>query len=50
MTGLSQRTTDHARALFLDTLRATANIAAAARAADINRRTDYTWRDENPDN
>lgn len=49
MAGLSQRTTDHARKLFLDTLRATANISAAARAADINRRTAYTWRDENPE-
>lgn len=49
MAGISQRTTDHARHTFLETLRDTANVSAAARAASVNRRTVYSWRDENPD-
>jgi len=49
MAGISQRTTDHARQTFLETLRDTANVSAAARAASVNRRTVYNWRDENPD-
>jgi len=49
MAGISQRTTDHARQTFLETLRDTANASAAARAASVNRRTGYNWRDENPE-
>ena len=49
MAGISQRTTDHARETFLHTLRDTANVSAAARAASVNRRTVYCWRDENPE-
>jgi hypothetical protein len=49
MAGISQRATDHARKTFIETLRETANVSAAARAADINRRTAYNWRDDNPE-
>ena len=49
MAGISQRTTDHAREVFLQTLRDTANVSAAARAANVNRRTVYVWRDETPE-
>lgn len=46
MAGVSQRTTVHARGLFIDILRDTANVSAAARAANVNRRTAYNWREE----
>lgn len=48
MAGISQRATDHARQTFIETLRETANVSQSARAARVNRRTVYNWRDENP--
>lgn len=40
--------TDRARATFLETLRETGNVSAAARAASIGRRTAYDWREADP--
>lgn len=37
--------TDRARAMFLDTLRASCNVSAACRAAGIGRASAYQWRD-----
>ncbi len=36
--------TDRAREVFLTTLRATCNVSAACRKADISRQTAYRWR------
>lgn len=40
------RTPDRARARFLDVLRESCNVSAAARAAGVNRRTPYKWRED----
>lgn len=43
------RRTNRARAKFIEVLRDTCNVSAAARAAGIGRRTVYEWRDADPE-
>lgn len=41
--------TDRARAAFLRVLEETCNVTEAARAAGVDRRTVYKWRDADPE-
>jgi hypothetical protein len=41
--------TDRARERFLETLRLSCNVSAAARAAGIGRATAYQWRESDPE-
>ena len=41
--------TDRARETFLAVLRESCNVSAAARAAQVDRRTPYSWRDADPE-
>lgn len=40
--------TDRARATFIEVLRQSCNVSAAARAAGVDRKTPYNWRDADP--